>query len=312
MAVALTPLAIESIHSFLKHESLYEMLPASGKVLVLEKDLTLLDAIELSLSHELEAAIIWDPDSSNFTGVITVRDILEIVIGHYHEDDMDMEELQMVSRLKSRSLASWRRASPHTGLITLSPEDDLLTATQHLNRHRLHKIPILDARQNSVLGILSMDAVLRFFVDNFVAEESMFARSVGDLGIGTSSIITSPSHVTLFEALKVMSTHKLSSLPLVDEAQKMLAILYLSDIPQIIRSGQYLSPSSHVMSSIDAINPDRSYGLNRIGVLKDDDTLKVMVTKLAVSSERKLLKVEDGVPVKIVTESDLFSYFMDF
>mmetsp|Transcript_34068 Transcript_34068/g.59407 ORF Transcript_34068/g.59407 Transcript_34068/m.59407 type:complete len:313 (-) Transcript_34068:2495-3433(-) len=311
MAVTLTPQAVESIHKFLKHESLYEMLPASGKVLVLEKDLTLLDAIDFSLSHELEAAIIWDPDTSSFTGVVTVRDILEIVLDNYQENDMEMEESQMVTRLKKRSLANWRHSLQRTGLITLSPEDDLLTATQHLNRHRLHKIPVLDIRQNSVLGVLSMDAVLRFFVENFVADESMFSNYVRDLSIGTSRIITAPAQTTLFEALKVMSVHKLSSLPLVNEENKMQAILFLSDIPQIIRSGLYLRPSQHAFSSIEAINPDGGFGLNRIGELKDDDTLKIMVTKLAMSAERKLIKVDDGVPVRIVTESDLFSYFMD-
>lgn len=311
MATTLTPQAVEVIHKFLKAESLYEMLPSSGKVLVLEKGLSLLDAIDFSLSHELEASIIWDPELSDFTGVVTVRDILEIVLSNYHEDDMEMEESPIVSRLKNRSLAEWRLSLQWTGLITLSPEDDLLTATQHLNRHRLHKIPVLDRRQNSVLGILSMDAVLRFFVDNFVADEALFSSQVGDLSIGTSRIVTASNSATLFEALKVMSTHKLSSLPLVDEAQRMVAILFLSDIPQIIRSGLYLRPTQLVSTSIEAINPEGGRGLNRIGDLKDEDTLKVMVTKLAVSAERKLIKHEGGVPVKIVTESDLFSYFMD-
>lgn len=311
MAMTLTPQAIETIHRFLQNESLYEMLPASGKVLVLEKDLTLLDAIDLSLSHELEAAVIWDPEISSFTGVVTVRDILEIVIDNYQEEDMEMEESLMVSRLKLRTLADWRLSKPRPGLITLSPDDNLLEATQHLNQHRLHKIPILDSRQNSVLGVLSMDAVLRFFVDNFVADESMFANRVGELPIGSTRIITASVESTLFEALKVMSVNKLSSLPLVNETQKMKAILYLADIPQIIRSGLYLRPTQHVLSSIEAINPEGGFGLNRIGDLRDEDTLKAMVTKLAVSTERKLIMLKDGVPVKIVTESDLFSYFMN-
>ena len=49
----------ESISKFLHHESLYEMIPVSGIVLVLDKNLTLYDVIDLSLSHKQESGILW-------------------------------------------------------------------------------------------------------------------------------------------------------------------------------------------------------------------------------------------------------------
>lgn len=48
----------QSVSRFLRTESLYEMLPPSGKVLVLDKDLCLLDVIELSLGHRQDVALI--------------------------------------------------------------------------------------------------------------------------------------------------------------------------------------------------------------------------------------------------------------
>lgn len=301
----------KSVNKFLETEILYEMLPSSGQVLVLEKGLCLIDVIELCLSHRQEAAVVWDPSLMDFIGLVTDRDMLNIIISQYHQDDMDLEESQIVSRLKTKSLETWRIENSQNLLHYVTPEDNLYTATKKLKENRLHRIPIIDPKESMVLGIISIEAILRFFVENYVAESSLFDVSIQEFGIGTSTnIITAPANCSLIQALEQMASHKLSSLPLLDDCERLVGVVFLSDIPQIIRSGLYLNPQSDVLEVVERVNENSDCGLSRFGVLNEDDTLKTMIQKLAASSERKIFRLVDGKLDLIITESDLFGYLM--
>ena len=300
-----------SVSKFLETEVLYEMLPNSGQVLVLEKGLCLLDVIELCLSHRQEAGVVWDHVLMDFIGVVTDRDMLNIIISQYNEDDMEMEESQIITRLKNKTLESWRHETAQSELLYVNPEDNLLIATKKLKDNRLHRIPIIDKKENMVLGILSIESVLRFFVENYVADSSLFDVSMQEFSLGTKiSIITANSNCTLIQALTTMAVHKLSSLPLLDDQYKIVGVLFLSDIPQIIRSGLYFNPQNDVISVVDQVNENGDCGLSRFGILTPDDTLKSMIQKLAASPERKIYRIIDGKIDLIITESDLFGYLM--
>lgn len=193
----------------------------------------------------------------------------------------------------------------------MTSDDNLLSATQLLKNNRLHRIPIIEPKQNLVLGILSMEAVLRFFVENYVADSTLFDLPLKEFNIGTTqNILTISSEANLIQALRLMATNKLSSLPLLDDANRIQGVLFLSDIPQIIRSGLYLNPQTPVMTVLESINESEDYGLSRFGILTEEDTMKTMIQKLAGSHERKLYKLNDQAIEMIVTESDLFGYFI--
>lgn len=301
----------KSVNKFLETEILYEMLPSSGQVLVLEKGLCLIDVIDLCLSHRQEAAVVWDPSLMDFIGLVTDRDMLNIIISQYNQDDMDLEESQIVTRLKSKSLETWRQENSQNILHYVTPDDNLYTATKKLKENRLHRIPIIDPKESMVLGIISIEAILRFFVENYVADSSLFDVSMEEFSIGTSSnIITVPASSSLIQALEQMAKHKLSSLPLLDDNDRLVGVVFLSDIPQIIRSGLYLNPQSDVLEVVERVNENSDCGMNRFGVLNEDDTLKTMIQKLAASAERKIFRLVDGKLDLIITESDLFGYLM--
>ena len=300
-----------SVSKFLATEQLYEMLPNSGQVLVLEKGLCLLDVIELSLSHRQEAAVVWDPISMDFVGIVTDRDMLNIIISQYNQDDMELEESLIVARLKEKTLESWSHEISQSELLYVKPDDNLLIATKTLRENRLHRIPIIDKKENMVLGILSIESVLRFFVENYVADSSLFDVSMDEFTLGTRAhIITAHSNCSLIQALGIMSNQKLSSLPLLDDQDRVVGVIFLSDIPQIIRSGLYLNPNSDALSVAEQVNENGDCGLSRFGILAQDDTLKSMIQKLAASPERKIYRLIDGKLDLIITESDLFGYLM--
>lgn len=298
------------ISFFLRQESLYEMLPTSGQVLMLEKGLSLLDVIEIFLSHSQEAALVWDPDSSTYVGVVTDRDLLDIMMSLYKEQVQEIEEARMLTHLKSNTLQQWRATNNSHSFVSVSADDDLLNATRILRDNHLHRVPIIDTAKNLALGILSMEAVLRFFVDNYVGDESLFQVSVCELPIGVTEIVTAQDSISMWEALRIISEYRLSSLPLLNSSHRVSSVLFLSDIPHIMRSNLYLTPTTSVLSALQLVNSGKELGTQRIGILQETDTLAQVVEKLAASQERKLYQLTDGRVTKIITESDLFGYFI--
>jgi CBS domain-containing protein len=299
------------ISFFLKQESLYEMLPTSGQVLILEKGLSLLDVIEIFLSHSQEAALVWDPEASIFIGVVTDRDLLNIMMSLYDENRKEeIQEEEMLSLLKSTTLQQWRANAGCLALVSVSADDDLLNATRILKKNHLHRVPIIDMSKNLALGILSMEAVLRFFVDNYVGDGSLFQVPVNSLPIGVTNTITASDSISMWQALRILSVNRLSSLPLLDFEGRLSSILFLTDIPHIMRSNLYLTPNTSAVDALRLVNSGRDLGLQRIGLLQETDTLAQVVEKLASSQERKLYQLIDGRVAKIITESDLFSFFI--
>ena len=77
-----------------------------------------------------------------------------------------------------------------------------------------------------------------------------------------------------------------------------------------MRSNLYLTPNTSAVDALRLVNSGRDLGVQRIGLLQETDTLAQVVEKLASSQERKLYQLIDGRVAKIITESDLFSFFI--
>ena len=50
-------------------------------------------------------------------------------------------------------------------------------------------------------------------------------------------------------------------------------------------------------------------GVSRVGYISDTDNFKDVVQKLFNSTERKVFELQNNKVVRIVTETDIFSYF---
>lgn len=288
------------------------MLPMSGQILVLETGLSLLDVIELSLSHKQESSMVWDPESLAFVGSVDSRDLLKIIISQYSESDMQLEGDAILAKLRAQTLSEWWALSSAHEFISVNADDDLFNASQLLKTNKLHRVPIIDEKQNLVVGVMSMEAILSFFIENYVADSSLFDHPLASFEIGTGSgIITAPVESTLIETLRLIADKNMSSLPIVNSENRLEGVLYLSDIPQIISSGLYLNLDTPILSVLKQVNENEDdMGFSRFGEITEDDTMKSMIQRLAASQERKLFKLNDYILEQVITESDLFGYFI--
>lgn len=64
------------------------------------------------------------------------------------------------------------------------------------------------------------------------------------------------------------------------------------------------------MSALVQIN-EGDTGISRIGQITPDDTFKQMIQKLYISKERKAYEIVENRVQRIVSETDIFAYFIN-
>jgi CBS domain-containing protein len=116
-------------------------------------------------------------------------------------------------------------------LISIDPEENLLTLSQKLQKYRVHHIPVLDVEQNSVIAILSHRSLLLNVLKRFTDERALFNHSIFALGIGSfDDVVVVPATTSVVSVLKVLADHKISSVPIVNEAGQVVDIYSCADV----------------------------------------------------------------------------------
>src|SRR5271170_6645542 len=153
--------------------------------------------------------------------------------------------------------------------ITL-PESESLTRVVEIMASGVHRIAV--TRQNcnhDVIGVLSQRKILKFFWDNvraFVDLESLYQKSVnirpfqsqanceiGELGIGSTNVISVNADAHVLTALQTMTSRGVSSVAVVDHQKCLVGNISMVDVQYVTRtSSAHLlrSTCSHFLSVI--------------------------------------------------------------
>jgi 5'-AMP-activated protein kinase, regulatory gamma subunit len=197
------------------------------------------------VEHDIKSVPIWDADLGRFVGMFTATDFVNI-LRHFYIRGSPMNELA------EHSIASWRggfstivvdfftmltsgfdvvaipRSVTHSPardeLISVHPEATLYDACKMLRDNRLHRLPVLDPAQNSVLAVLTHSGVLEFLVSTFREQRRLFDQPIFDLGIGEyENLILVPEEMPLIRVLHTLIERRVSAVPIVDQSGKCLA-----------------------------------------------------------------------------------------
>lgn len=122
--------------------------------------------------------------------------------------------------------------APREGMLSVTPEDSLYQACKLLRDNRLHRLPVLDPLQNSVLSVITHSGILEFLVATFREQRRLFDQPIFDLGIGVySNLITVPEDMPLIRVLHTLAERRISALPIVDASgASRLAALFCQTV----------------------------------------------------------------------------------
>lgn len=146
--------------------------------------------------------------------MLTVTDLIDILL-HYHSQTALIKEFITTNTVREwRHRQAGRRNRPKQ-LVSVTPEDSLLTSLKSLHENRIHRLPVIS--RGSLLQIITHSHLLAYMVYNISLDLPIFRCSLEELRIGTfDKIVTATPDKTVHEVLNLFKQHHISAVPIVD------------------------------------------------------------------------------------------------
>ncbi|CCI45182.1 unnamed protein product [Albugo candida] len=300
------------IQNFLRNNACYNLIKNSSKVVVFDVKIPINLAFFALVEHDIKSVPIWDADLGTFVGMFTATDFVSI-LRHFYIRGSPMTELA------EHSIASWRalprsisNAKHQNGLISVTPEDSLYDSCKILREHRLHRIPIVDPVQNSVLSILTHSGILQYLVSSFREQRRLFDQPVYDLRIGTyENIITAPEQLPLIMILHTLIERRVSAIPIINVNGVVVNIYCVSNVTELVKDRSLAQLDMPVGEVLRVQAAEGNVGNEGLHLCYKTDTLHMIFERFAAVKAHRLVCVDEFARcVGILSLSDLFDYFL--
>ncbi|KFM26917.1 5'-AMP-activated protein kinase subunit gamma-1 [Auxenochlorella protothecoides] len=317
-----------SIHDFLGSHTAYELILESGKVVLLDVDLPMRQALHALHEQGIASAPLWDSQVGAVVGVVSASDFIFMLqrLRHVVSASAALSEAEMdgyTIRAVRDELAAESRAP--RALVSARPADSLAEVVRTLVAARCHLLPVLgeDAGGGGgaceVLATASLAGVLACVLRHFRASAAslpLLGRSLREVAIGTT-------------ALRLLLETGVSCLPVVDDARTLLDVYARADICMLAKGNAYsrlqqedvtvgqaltLASAPTAPTQVSAWSQQSQHlgPKQRVWICTADDSLRTVVERLAVPGVRRLVVV-DGTTHRvegIVSLSDVATFLM--
>lgn len=300
------------IAAFLRETQCYDVIKNSGKVVVFDVKIPINLAFFALVEHDIKSVPIWDAEQGKFVGMFTATDFVNI-LRHFYIRGSPMNELA------EHSIASWRAiprslsmAPTREEMVSVTPEHNLYDVCKMLRDNRLHRLPVADPTQNSVLAVITHSGILEYLVATFREQRRLFDQPIFDLGIGVySGFVTVPEDMPLIRVLHTLIERRVSAVPIVDPSGVVVNIYCVSNVTELVkdRSLTQLDMPVGEILRIQAAEGNVGEGLH---LCYKTDTLHMIFERFAACKAHRFVCVDEySRCVGLVSLSDLFNYFLD-
>lgn len=277
---------------FLHKHTCYDVLPSSNKVVVFEGQVPLRLAFYALVEHDIKVAPVYDNETHQFIAPMTMMDFIALMLGYFDQDKPEQA-------FSTHTCISWKRACSENDtsalkMIHLDPERSLHDAVSLL-RHAF-QVPILNAEEKTVLGILTLRTAFDFISGNMRGDPgAAFKRKVRDSGVGvyTRTCVVS-GKLRLGEVLRVLLLSGLEAVVVEDADGKVIDVFHQGEISYLVRDSKLAKlglPVSEVraLQATEDVTPYET--LHTCG---QADTLLDVFDFYATEPARTLVMVDDA------------------
>lgn len=296
----------ETISTFLLTHKCYDIMPVSGKIVVLDTALPVKIAFMALIDNDVKSAPLWDSEAGDYVGMITVSDFRNI-LRHFHAASPGAD---LAPLLEEHEIRTWRRimgGSMSDALITVRPEESLHGAALALLQHRIHRLPIMDPVDRTILHIITHRKINNFLVKNLAGAVGLLAMSIEELGIGTfAGVITVGAETPVIGVLDLLARHNISAVPVVDERGVALGVYANSDIVDIARRRTFSDLDRPVSDILLRRSTQRV-----IHSCHPRDSLQQVLQRFSETKVHRLIATDaQGRVLGIVSLSDILKAFL--
>jgi 5'-AMP-activated protein kinase regulatory gamma subunit len=219
------------------------------------------------------------------------------------DDDADPSTLIFAPRTRTGIMGG----SMSDALITVRPEESLYGAALALLQHRIHRLPIMDPVDRTILHIITHRKINNFLVKNLAGAVGLLAMSIEELGIGTfTGVITVGAETPVIGVLDLLARHNISAVPVVDERGVALGVYANSDIVDIARRRTFSDLDRPVSDILLRRSTQRI-----IHSCHPKDALQQVLQRFSETKVHRLIATDaQGRVLGIVSLSDILKAFL--
>ncbi|KAK9108642.1 hypothetical protein Syun_024653 [Stephania yunnanensis] len=323
--------------------TVYELLPESGKVSILDVKVPVKQAFHVMFEQGLPVVPVWDDFRGQLIGMLTASDFILILRElHNKRSVVTNEELEM------HSISAWKeekyqlnRESDRSlhrpfgrSLVQAGPHESLKDVALRILEHKISSIPIIHFVQDGSCPQLLYNAclagILKYICRHFKLSPGslpLFKQPIGRLPFGTwipdigkasgrQPVLVRHS-TSLSSALNLLIQERVSSIPIVDDNGSLLEVYSRSDITSLANGNVYTyihldQTNMHQALQLVYEANGTIYAHRRFQTCLRSDSLYDVMERLSDPAVRRVIVVEAGSKrvEGIVSLSDVFNFLL--
>ena len=200
----------------------------------------------------------------------------------------------------------------HSHLISVHPEDDLLSVCAKLKQYNIHHMPVVDTDKNAVVAILSHRNLLQHVLKSFSDTRRMFDHPLKSLGVGSfGDVVVVPDTASVISVLNVLAERRISAVPVVSPDTGALLDVYSREDVAFLSNDPSLMVLDAPVGDVRRAQAQMT-GVSTVPLTcSAEDTLQTVLERLAGSgghSDRLVCVDGDQRVTGIVSLSDVFAW----
>eukprot|EP01096_Ripella_sp_DP13-Kostka_P006324 TRINITY_DN2269_c1_g1_i1.p1 TRINITY_DN2269_c1_g1~~TRINITY_DN2269_c1_g1_i1.p1 ORF type:complete len:333 (-),score=188.62 TRINITY_DN2269_c1_g1_i1:118-1047(-) len=272
-------------------------------------------AMKKLVELDIHSAPVWNEEEKQYVGMLDVVDIVEFLTTVFDEAEVIGEDflslMEQIERFATTEVQTCADLSHRNPFVPISDDADLYSVVRILSEYGVHRVNVFD-EQGQLTNIITQSALLKLIDTNLEKLSEVVNKSVGELDIGTSPVITIPSTHHTIGAFKLIREKKLYAVPVIDANGSLIGNISARDVRFVVKSPAHMyllyEPISKFISQIHADEiEERSPAI----CCRASDSLKSIVKKLLVNRINRIYITDhDGKPTKVITLTDVLLALM--
>lgn len=224
----------------------------------------------------------------------STREFLEAVCARHHQE-ADGSSVLTTTFLCRRN-----------AFVPVKLTDAFSNVLRVLTTKGIHMVPIMDP-EGQVTACVSQSSIIPFLKRHEEALHDVFQKTVHELKMGTSPVISISSKAPAIQAFKMMSQHRISGMAVVDEEGVLIGNISASDIKLFLEFPRAKVMQLPVQEFVNRIRRHSPSAKTRIPVVAvpDSATLGKVIAKFAATKLHRVFVVENHKPIACISLRDI-------
>jgi len=307
--------AQEEVLQVLRTTICYDLMPVSSKIVVLDTELSVKASFRALSENGLNSALLWDYKVSDYVGVVTVTDFVDI-LRHFYYDSSSPSDKPKFPELERFRVREWRELlakQRHASLIRSLPDDTLIEAAEKLIGYKIHRLPLVDpAMNNVVLTVITTESILKSLILRLEnSPDELFDIPISDLKIGTfDHVVTVLPDTRLIVVLNLLSDRGISAVPVVNADGIAVDIFTKSDVVGLCAFHEVFENLDRPLSSV-LLELRCSPDPRPIHSCTRSSTITELLTQIFENNIRRVMCVDSTNRIEgIISLTDILEFFL--